>query len=70
MWILLNGKTVIATDTTPAFTFDSTSQHVCTHWNLAAGEFVEVQVRHSAGISLDVMAIGGDSPEFSVVKTP
>lgn len=64
--ILLNGTAVIAYDGT---TSDQRRRHtISTQYQLAAGEYVEIQCHQSSGGSLDVNFSGNYSPDFWIHK--
>lgn len=66
--IRLNGTTTIAS--TQVDEADSSSvtvrQTVSTVYQLAAGDFLELVVFHSAGGALDIVSVGNFSPEFGI----
>jgi hypothetical protein len=69
--IRLNGSGFIASDRRSDAIGDQVNQSVSTHYELAAGEYVELEVHHTAlPATLDVVADGGLSPEFGIAKLP
>lgn len=66
--ILLNGTTVIATDSVPAVQGAATHQNISTDYNLAVADYVEVRVYHTAGAALNVGAASNYSPEFMMTR--
>lgn len=69
--IRLNGGGFIASDRRSDAIGDQVNQSISTHHELAVGEYVELEVHHTALPStLDVVADGGLSPEFGMVKLP
>lgn len=66
--ITLNGATILASHREPAI--DTARQSVSTHYELSAGDYVELIVLQTSGASLNVQASPNFSPEFGVVKVP
>lgn len=62
----LNGLTDIAKSRTAAPGGAVHEQSITTLYKLAAGEYVEVEVRQASGGALNVQASGNYSPEFSM----
>jgi len=71
--ILLNGATEIArvkVQATAGAGPTTTDLSVTTHYDLAAGDYVEVVATHTSGGPLAVPASSAYSPEFGMVKLP
>jgi hypothetical protein len=69
--IRLNGSTFVASDRRSDAIGDQVNQSVSTHYELGAGDYVELEVHHTAlPTSLDIVADSGLSPEFGMVKLP
>jgi hypothetical protein len=69
--LLLNGKTVIAEQTTPNPELPfRTSMSVGTLYALAPGDYVEVQVLQISGALLFIRHVPATSPEFGIVRIP
>jgi hypothetical protein len=49
---------------------DGNIASISTHWEFAAGDFVEVRVKHNHSGSVDVEAAPRFTPEFGMVKLP
>lgn len=63
--IRLNGATVLAVHDSPANSTGSASLTVATIYELALNDYLTVEVFQNSGASLDVVAGGNFSPEFS-----
>ncbi len=69
MALMVNRTTAIAnTNQTAVSASDATMQHLSTVYELAAGDYVETNVRQNSGGSLNIASSGNLSPEFSMVK--
>lgn len=69
--LLLNGKTVIAEQTTPNPELPfRTSMAVGTLYALAPGDFVEAQVLQISGGELFIRHVPATSPEFGMARLP
>jgi hypothetical protein len=66
--ISLNGISNIAVQTVSAASGVNTRMNLSTVINLAAGDFVLMQVYHSAGVALDVLSESMTSPVLTVTK--
>lgn len=66
----LNGTTVIAIDERQTVTVAGvfTAVSISAHYQLAAGDYVEVVVFQDSGGALNVTTAGNYSPEFSMVR--
>ena len=71
MQILLNGTTVIAKNVVTA-TGGSNATYfaIATQYNLAAADYVELQVYQDSGGALDTVVEANDAPEFMMQKGP
>lgn len=73
--LLLNGTTVIATQSCP-FTAsagrnaDVVDCTISTHYSLTATNYIELRVTQTVQSGLDVVAASNTSPEFEMVKVP
>lgn len=72
VFIFLNGSVSIAGDLRLACTEAGTVTRVavCTQYDLAIGEYVELYAMQSSGGNLNVQASSNYSPEFSMVRIP
>jgi lysophospholipase L1-like esterase len=66
--LLLNGSKVIGQLFIPAATGLGTHLSIGTIYNLAAGDYVEIQVYHNSGVAMPVQTSAESSPEFMMVK--
>lgn len=66
--IWLNETTSVASQRLGANPSGATRVEVMTIYELAVGDYVELQVRHTAGAALDVVAGSAYSPEFMMVR--
>jgi hypothetical protein len=67
--ILLNGATVIANETrASASAADATAMTVATVYDLAAGDYVELQAYQNSGGSLNALHTANYSPEFMMTR--
>lgn len=64
--IRLNGATVIASVRVPPATSGVTRLSIATIYDLAAADYVELQVQHDVGSAINVNASGNYSPEFAM----
>lgn len=63
----LNGTTVIASQRVGAFAVDDVHQALSTIYHLAVNDYIEVIVRQTSGVGLDVMTATQYSPEAFAV---
>ena len=76
--ILLNGATVLASQSAPAFSgadnpeggASGPSLSVITHYELNLSDYVELQAFQRSGSGKNVLSIDARSPEFGMVKVP
>ena len=72
VFLRVNGSSSILRHTVMAVTVANiaTDISVATLYHLAAGDYVEVRVRHTSGAALNINAAAGISPEFSMHLLP
>jgi hypothetical protein len=66
--ILLNGSTMIARQISPAAPVGATDLTVSTHYQLNAGDYVELRVLQQSGGALNINATPNCSPEFGMTQ--
>lgn len=68
--LLLNGATIIAVDSCPAVSGSSTEMSISCDYALAVNDYVEVRVYQTSTTSLNALALGNYSPQFSMARLP
>lgn len=69
LYIVVNGTTTVAADSRPPVSgADPIDQSISTLVNLAAGDYVELQVYQSSGGALNVEVAGAFSPDFMMSR--
>lgn len=66
--ILHNGTTYIARAQQATGSTNDLRQNVSTIYNLTAGDYVEISVWQNSGGALNVLSVGNDSPELSIIR--
>lgn len=66
--IILNRTTGLANPIAGAAPAGTTRVEAVTVYELAVGDYVELQVKHTAGAALNVLALSAHSPEFMMVR--
>lgn len=68
--IFLNGNTLIASsqDQPSSVAAYSNAQSVATVYQLNANDYVEMKVKQTSGVALDIISAEAFSPEFSMIK--
>lgn len=64
--IRLNGTTLLASHNSGTIPASGIEQAICTIYNLAAADYVELTVLQTSGGALDVNSTGNISPEFAM----
>lgn len=59
----VNGTTIIASERVAAYAVDDVHQSLATVYHLAVNDYVEVLVRQTSGVGLDIMTAAQYSPE-------